>query len=86
MNSNNPDREILKITWPSEDGNPFVMAVGTEECDRLVLRKEFHGDRDDDWILQLKNGVELARYNPRYIEAIMWKLEIGSQEGNKDDA
>ena len=41
-------------------------------CGRLMLSCEFHGDHDEDWIIETRDGVEIARHNVRYVETIQW--------------
>jgi hypothetical protein len=68
--SNNAGREISSIKFPdSPMCDPHVRS--TPEA-RLMWNEEYHGDHDMAWVVQLKGTVELARFNPRYIETIVW--------------
>lgn len=48
------------------------MQVNNIECE-LICMSEFKGDRDEIWICEVRNGVELARHNIRSIESIIWE-------------
>lgn len=40
----------------------------------LIFTINYHGDRDECWIVQQENGVEVARHNCKYIATIEWLL------------
>lgn len=46
----------------------------------LQWHEDYHGDRDVAWVVWIKNGVEIARFNPNYIESIEWSVPIGGSE------
>jgi len=58
---------------------------------QLKTHNAFHGDHDQDWILQTKEGKELTRYNVDYLESIEWdsdnqsKSEAWEKKGRKDE-
>ena len=41
----------------------------------LFLSATFHGDHDEFWIVEMRDGVEIARHNPRYVDQIIWMEE-----------
>jgi len=63
-------RQIESIWWPDNDteSGRHIKAEGTH-----TLQLEYIYGEDDSWVLQLENGIEVARHNVRYIETIIWK-------------
>jgi len=41
-------------------------------ADVELILTGLRGDRDEFWIVQTKDGAEVARHNPRYVETIEW--------------
>ena len=39
----------------------------------IVCVKEYLGDRDEIWMVLMREGKELARHNTRYVESIQWE-------------
>ena len=76
--SDNPNigRKVKSIFWTdiSNEACPRLNANsgGTGE---LVLLREGHGSYDVDWIVELKDGREVARYNAIFVESIHWAEE-----------
>ena len=73
MNSND-GRLIKSIWWNTADGDEWLVA---SESVSLVMSVAFCGDRDEHWILQMVNGIEVARHNARYIASIVWMPNEG---------
>jgi hypothetical protein len=64
-------RKIKMITWPDNDGESGqqIKAEGDLE---LALEYRFCGDHDESWVVQSYNNKEVARYNAKYLESIIW--------------
>jgi hypothetical protein len=76
MNTDMHWRKIDSIYWPdtqAEQGR--FLSVGSY-CDDLRFSATHHGDHDEFWILAMKDGKEIARYNPRFLESIIWAKEL----------
>lgn len=58
--------KVKTVYFPSGD-----RVTSTGGC-QLVTHNTFHGDHDQDWILQTKDGKELQRFNVDYLESIEW--------------
>jgi hypothetical protein len=72
MNISMHGRKINLISWPdSSEETGRCMSTG-EKYGVLTFSATYHGDRDEFWIVQTKDGKEVARHNPRYVEMIMW--------------
>ncbi len=70
MNPNeNNGRKIKGIIWADR---PAFWAQ-KHDIGNLVFCSTYHGDRDEHWVVELKDGKEVARHNPRYIESIIWQ-------------
>lgn len=69
MDSSLHDRKILKVFWPdSSDGQGRYLS-SKENCDELYLSVDAN---EESWVVQINDGVEIARHNARYIETIIW--------------
>jgi hypothetical protein len=64
----------LNPAWTSH-GNPE--SVGKYEPAVLHLSATHHGDHDQFWIVESKDGKEVARYNPRGVQHIRWSSDNG---------
>lgn len=65
-------REVKKIWWSGTDGDA-VQEPDTGQGHRMVMKNEFHGDHDEDWICLIdESGKEIERHNPRFIASIVW--------------
>jgi len=71
MNGKLIDYIELNPMW-TQSGNPERISSGNG-C-ALTLSATHHGDHDQFWIVLVKEGVEVARYNPRGVEHIRWTL------------
>lgn len=72
MNVEMHGKKIAAVLWPdteTEKGRCLMVGYG---CDDMHLSATYHGDRDEFWIVQTKDGAEVARHNPRYVETIEW--------------
>ena len=59
----------LDPRW-TEGGNPE--SVGRYDDIDLKLSATHHGDHDQFWVIASRNGMEIARYNVRGIQHIVW--------------
>ena len=67
MNIGMNGKKIRALYWYG--GNePPTMRQGGE----FYLSATYHGDHDEFWVVQTKDDKEIARYNPRYIETLVW--------------
>jgi len=66
-------KKISTIYWPDTESEQGRMLSSKD--DDLILDATYHGDHDEFWIVQKRKitGREVARYNPRYVESIIWK-------------
>jgi mannose-6-phosphate isomerase-like protein (cupin superfamily) len=63
MNTQMNGKKIKCVTWP--DGEE-ISGPG------IYLSATYHGDRDEFWIIKEVDGKEVARFNPRFVDAISW--------------
>lgn len=63
-------REAESIWFNGANGDHSIGAEGNHQ---LVFRSEYHGDRTDEWIDQVVDGVVVVSHNCRYIASIRWK-------------
>lgn len=71
----NDNRKIAWVFWPDTENEQGRYVQSGGESGQLMMINEYHGDHDEDWIVQIKDGVEIARYNPRFVESITWAEE-----------
>ena len=64
------DGKAISRIWFIADNGENIQA---DSVFSLELSATHHGDRDDFWIVQKKDGVEIARHNPRAISTIEWR-------------
>jgi len=59
------------VDFPRFDDStcPYVEA---DEQRALICHVEYMGDHTEVWIVDMRDGKEFARYNPRYAETIVW--------------
>lgn len=50
-----------------------AVSIKASDTQTLTYLVEYHGDRDELWVLVKQHGVETARWNTRYIAAIVWE-------------
>ena len=65
-------KKIDAVLWPdteTEKGRSIMAGYG---CDDIFMHVASAGDRDEFWIIEMKDGAEVARHNPRYVETIQW--------------
>lgn len=72
MNTNMHMKPIKAVYWPDTEAEQGRHLITGDECGNLYLSATYHGDRDEFWIVQEKNGVEVARHNPAFVETIQW--------------
>lgn len=66
-------RKIKLISWPNTDiGEGGTLSVPSSYGDEMSLTIENLGDHGAVWVSVTKGGIEVARHNARYIEAIIW--------------
>ncbi len=51
---------------------PGRCLIAGAECGDLHLSATYHGDHDEFWIVQTKDGEEVSRHNPKFAETIRW--------------
>ena len=59
------DISVKRIWW-----NDSCLTADKET--KLRFHSEYHGDRDEEWVLVIKGGKEEQRHNVRYIATIEW--------------
>lgn len=60
-------RPVHEIVYSNEE------LLRSRDGTELVLRQEYHGDRDTWWVACLIDGIEIARSNVQYLQTIVWK-------------
>lgn len=80
MNLNMNDKKIKVAYWPDRDNEKDVQVKSEEEKILLKMSATHHGDHDEFWIVELQKNkkgdwYEYARYNPRYVDVILWEKE-----------
>jgi len=73
MNVEMHGKEIAAVFWPDTETEKGRTLKAGDGCDNLYLNATYHGDRDEFWIVQMKDGEEVARHNPRFVESIVWE-------------
>ena len=79
MNQEMHGKKISAIHWPnteSEKGRCLMAGYG--ECDEIYLSATYHGSHDEFWIVQMKDGEEVARHNTAFVETIEWAKQTPS--------
>jgi hypothetical protein len=61
---------LIDITESTVSGNPERHASGRGR--QLALSATFHGDRDEFWIVETIDGVEIRRWNAKAVAYIEW--------------
>ncbi len=73
MNTSMNGKEIrcidLNPIW-TQDGNPE--RIWARDGVSLTLSAMNHGDHDAFWVIQSKDGEEIARFNASGIQHIVW--------------
>jgi hypothetical protein len=72
MNTEMHGKKITAVYWPDTNDETGRCLVSGAECGDLHLSATYHGDHDEFWIVQTKNGEEVARHNPKFAETIQW--------------
>lgn len=69
MNIEMNGKQVSRIWWNGDDCDKSMTAIGQRT---LMLAATYHGDRDEFWVVQFENLVEVARHNCKYIATIEW--------------
>lgn len=78
--SANPPRRVAYIEWPQENSTGKKAISSGPDC-WLYLENHFHGDHDEDWIIErLDDQSEVARHNPRLLQTIVFASEPPPKE------
>lgn len=64
------NRKAKSIQLPATPDNQELLTNVESE---LVCVVDYRGDRDEIWIVEVRDGKELSRRNVRYIETIEWE-------------
>ena len=62
-------KQVKEIWWLSANGDESLIAQGQRT---LYLSATYHGDRDEFWVIQYDDMIEVARHNCKYIASIKW--------------
>ena len=78
----NIGRKVKACFWP-DSGNETGRCLFANQhgAGSLELRQEFHGDHDEDWIVEMVDGKEISRHNPRFMETIQWADDSSNARG-----
>jgi hypothetical protein len=79
MNTNMHGKKIEMIIFSGESSYQ-IMQIKSENGHQLSLSATYHGDHDQFWVVETlePEGREIARYNPRLIETIIWDADNGT--------
>lgn len=69
MNTEMNGKQVKRIWWNGANGDESMKTEGQRT---LMLAATHHGDRDEFWVVQYEDTVEVARHNCKYIETIEW--------------
>lgn len=69
MNADMHGKKIKTVTWP-DSGEDLGRCIQSGSNGDISLSS----DHDELWIIQIKDGVEIARHNVRYVESIVWDI------------
>lgn len=69
MNIEMNGKQVKRIWWNGANGDESLAAEGQRT---LMLAATFHGDRDEFWVVQFEDMVEVARHNCKHIATIEW--------------
>jgi hypothetical protein len=61
-----------KARWIIFSGDE-VAYIAAKDGVELICMFEYLGDHSEIWIAEIKNGVEEARHNIRYIVSVEWE-------------
>lgn len=75
MNIEMHGKKIEAVCWPDSENKSGEILPSGNRYGELTLSATHHGDRDEFWIIQTKDGKEIARYNTKYVESIVWEEE-----------
>lgn len=64
-------RRVAAVHFPDVDNTVRVF-------DEAFLSHEYYGDHAENWVVVMKDGVEVERINTRYVENIRWAKEKAS--------
>jgi len=70
--SEHNEQKVKAIFWPSED-HLTLHSKNQSGSGQLVFREIDYGDRYESWIVELRDGKEIARHNTRFIKTIQWE-------------
>ena len=45
----------------------------------LICTVEYHGDRDEIWIVEVRDGKEMSRHNCKHVESIVWATDAAQR-------
>jgi hypothetical protein len=62
-------KQVKRIWWRGANGDASMFTEGQRT---LRLSATHHGDRDEFWIVQYEDMIEVARHNCRNIATIEW--------------
>ena len=72
MNIDMHGKKIKVISWPDSGEELGRSLTSDDKHGDLTLSATYHGDRDEFWIVQTKDGKEIGRHNARFAESIVW--------------
>jgi len=72
MNTTMHGRKIAAVYWPDTDSERGRSIEAERDGVSIALSATHHGDHDEFWIVVSRDGAEVARHNPRYVESFLW--------------
>ena len=71
MNIRENGKKIESIYFLDAPGGMHKILACSDEVD-LIFSATYHGDHDEFWVKELRNGKEVARYNCKNLAWIGW--------------
>lgn len=75
MNIEMHGKRIKEVRWPDNGAKIGERLVSGISADDIYMSATRHGDREEFWIVVVRNGKEVSRENPRYVKTIFWDKE-----------
>lgn len=64
------NRKAKVVQFPATPDNQEILNNVESE---LICVVDYRGDRDEIWIVEVRDGKELSRHNVKHIESIVWE-------------
>lgn len=79
MNTLMNGRKVSHICWIL-GADSIEEIARSDERGQLELVASYHGDHDEFWITKIKDGVEIRRFNCKYLSYIEWEIPATTKD------